>query len=230
MMMESIFITAFTVGVLGGVHCLGMCGGVIGVLSFNLKPEIQLSYRKQLPYLFAYNFGRISSYVFIGLIFGWLGSTLVSLTDFLPFQQGLQLFAGLFMIALGLYLAGWWNGVVIVERLGSGVWKKLTPLAKKISNVQTLPQAVLYGLVWGWLPCGLVYSMLIMALSAGSALNGGLVMLAFGLGTLPNLILFGSFAFFFTRLSRNKWARNFAGLSVIGMGCWQIWLALSISV
>ena len=121
MMMESIFITAFIVGVLGGVHCLGMCGGVIGVLSFNLKPEIQLSYRKQLPYLFAYNFGRISSYVFIGLIFGWLGSTLVSLTDFLPFQQGLQLFAGLFMIALGLYLADWWNGVVIVEQLGSGV-------------------------------------------------------------------------------------------------------------
>ncbi len=230
MEMESIYLTALLVGLLGGVHCLGMCGGIVGTLSFNLRPEVQLSYIRQIPYQLAYNLGRITSYVLIGCLFGFLGSRLVSLAEFLPLQQGLQFFAGSFMIVLGLYLAGVWNGIVRVEALGKTVWKWLAPVASKMSCVQTLPQAMLYGLVWGWLPCGLVYSMLIMALSAGSALEGGLVMLAFGLGTLPNLLLMGSFAFFFTRLSRHIWVRRFAGSTVILMGSWQIWLAVSVSV
>jgi len=229
-MMESIYLTALVVGLLGGVHCLGMCGGVVGGLTLNLKPEVQLSWWKMFPYQLGYNAGRITSYALLGSLFGWLGHSLISLTTFLPVQLSLQMIAGGFMVALGLYLGGWWNGIVFIERLGKGVWRHLAPLTKKAIPVQNIYQAWLYGSVWGWLPCGLVYSMLIMALSAGGALQGGLLMLAFGLGTLPNLVLMGSFAFFFTRLSRNLLARRLAGIGVILMGTAQWYFALSLNI
>lgn len=228
--METGLLTALMVGLLGGVHCLGMCGGVVGALSFNLRPEVQLSLWKMFPYHLAYNLGRISSYVVVGALFGFLGSSVVNLASFLPVQQSLQLFAGIFMLLLGLYVGGWWNGVVAVERIGQSIWKYLQPLARKMSVVQSISQAWVYGLVWGWLPCGLVYSMLIMALSAGGAFEGGMIMLAFGLGTLPNLMLMGSFAFFFTRLSRNLSVRRIAGGLIMLMGAGQIWLAFTLKV
>lgn len=229
-MNESLLLTALMVGFLGGVHCLGMCSGVVGTLSFNLKPEVQLSLWRMFPYQLAYNLGRITSYALIGVLFGWLGHTVTSLATFLPAQQALQAFAGGFMVLLGLYVAGIWNGVVVIERLGSFVWKRLQPLVSKMTSVQSLYQAWLYGLVWGWLPCGLVYSMVIMAISSGGALQGGAVMLAFGLGTLPNLLLMGSFTFFLTRWSRNQKVRRTAGTLIMLMGLWQIWLAISVHV
>lgn len=229
-MFDSIYVTAFIVGILGGVHCLSMCGGVVGTLSFSLKPEVQLSWWRGFPYQLAYNFGRISSYMLIGTLFGWLGHSITNLATFLPMQQILQLFAGSFMVVLGLYLGGWWNGVIRVERVGAGVWRKIQPFVKQLTPIRNLPQAYLYGMVWGWLPCGLIYSMLIMALTSGGALNGGLLMLSFGLGTLPNLLLMGGFAFYFTKLSRTPWVRKLAGILVILMGFVQIYLALTVKV
>lgn len=229
-MTESLLLTAFLVGLLGGVHCLGMCGGVVGTLTFNLSPQHQLSQWRMLPYQLAYNLGRISSYVIAGALIGLLAASLSSLVPFLPFQQALQVFAGVFMIALGLYLAGWWAGVVQVERLGGALWKRLQPYTQKLTPVTSLHQAWLYGLVWGWLPCGLVYSVLIMAFSAASASQGALIMLAFGLGTLPNLMLMGVFAFYFTRWARKLWVKRIAGLSVMAMGVWQIYLAFSLDI
>ncbi len=230
MALEGMLIAAFIVGLLGGVHCLGMCGGVVGTLTFSLTPKHQLSQWRMLPFQLAYNLGRISSYVIIGALIGLLAASLTTLVPFLPFQQALQVFAGLFMIALGLYLGGWWLGVAAVERLGAGLWRRLQPFTQKLTPVRTLPQAWLYGLVWGWLPCGLVYSVLIMAFSAASMTQGALVMLAFGLGTLPNLMLMGVFAFYFTRWARLTWVKRSAGATVMLMGLWQIYLAISLTV
>jgi sulfite exporter TauE/SafE len=122
------------------------------------------------------------------------------------------------MMALGLYIAGLWQAVVKLERLGAGVWRFLAPSAQKALRVQTLPQAFYAGLLWGWLPCGLVYSVLIWAMVSGSALQGALLMLAFGLGTLPALLLMGVLAFQLARLQRNLWVRRIAGLLVFGFG------------
>lgn len=227
---ESIYITALLVGVFGGVHCLGMCGGVVGGLTFSLDAKVQTHWWRMLSFQFAYNIGRLTSYAIIGAVFGFLGASLGSLATFLPIQQSLQVVAGLFMIALGLYLGGWWFGVARVEKAGQKIWALLAPYAQKMSQVKHYHQAWLYGLVWGWLPCGLVYSMLIMAMTAGSALEGAAVMLAFGLGTLPNLLLMGVFAFYFTRFSRMIWVKRLAGGSVILMGLWQLYLAYSINV
>lgn len=228
--MESTLITAFIVGLLGGVHCLGMCGGVVGALTFNLTPKAQTSWWRMMPYQLGYNAGRILSYSLAGVSFGFLGMALGSLTTLLPIQQVLQFFSGVLMVLLGLYLGGWWFGIVAIERVGQSVWQYLQPYAKRLTPVNTLPKTIAYGFVWGWLPCGLVYSMLIMAMTAGSALDGGLVMLAFGLGTLPNLLFMGVFAFYFTRLARSVFVKRIAGASVLGMGCWQIYLSLTVTV
>ncbi len=225
--MEPVFVTAIMVGFLGGAHCLGMCGGVVGSLTFSLTPSLQTHAWRMLPYQLAYNGGRITSYMVVGALFGLLGASLGSIAAFLPVQQGLQIVAGVFMIALGLYLGGWWFGLVMVEKAGQGLWKKLVPYTQRAQTVTTLPQAWLYGFIWGWLPCGLVYSMLIMAMSSGGALDGALIMLFFGLGTLPGLLLMGGFAFYLTRLARNTWVKRLAGVSVIAMGIWQLHLALS---
>lgn len=223
-------VSAALVGLLGGVHCLGMCGGVVGALTFGLPTTVQRHWWRMMSHQLAYNLGRITSYALAGALFGFLGSQLVSLAAFLPMQQALQVVAGVFMVALGLYLAGIWTGVVAIERLGGRLWARLQPWAQKLTPVRSLPQAYLYGLVWGWLPCGLVYSMLIWALAAGSALQGAALMLAFGLGTLPNLMLMGVFAFFFTRLARNVWVRRAAGGLVMLFGFYQLYLAWHVSV
>lgn len=229
-MFESIYLTAFIVGLLGGVHCLGMCGGVVGTLTFNLSPQHQLSQWKMFPFQLAYNLGRITSYTLAGALIGGLAASLTNLVPFLPFQQGLQVFAGIFMILLGLYLAGWYAGLIHIERLGGKLWQKIQPYTTKFSPVSKLHQAYAYGLVWGWLPCGLVYSVLIMAFSSTSVLGGAGVMLAFGLGTLPNLLLIGIFAFYFTRWARKLWVKRLAGFSVILMGFYQIYLAVSLNI
>jgi len=228
--MESIYITAFVVGLLGGVHCLGMCGGVVGGLTFSLDARIQTSPTRTFLFQLLYNLGRITSYAIIGAVFGLFGASLGTVAAFLPVQQGLQLLAGGFMIALGLYLGGWWFGVAKVERLGQKIWQQLAPFAKKMSVVKHYHQAWLYGLVWGWLPCGLIYSMLIMAMTSASAIGGASLMIAFGLGTLPNLLLMGVFAFYFTRISRMTWVKRFAGTTVIAMGVWQVYLAIAINI
>lgn len=226
---EQLF-SAMVVGVLGGVHCLGMCGGVVGALTFSLPPSVQRARWRTALYQLAYNLGRISSYTLMGVLFGYLGASMANLATFLPAQQALQAVAGLFMVALGLYLAGIWQGIVVIERAGGKLWQRIQPLAQKLTPVHSLPQAYLYGVVWGWLPCGLVYSMLIWALSAGSALNGAALMLAFGLGTLPNLMLMGAFAFYFTRLARNLWVRRSAGFMVAAFGVYQLYLAWHVHV
>ncbi|QCU89329.1 sulfite exporter TauE/SafE family protein [Thiomicrorhabdus sediminis] len=227
--MESIYITALLVGLLGGVHCLGMCGGIVGGLTFSVDAKVQLSWWRMFSYQLFYNLGRISSYMVVGAIFGALGMVLVSIQSVVPFQQILQLIAGLFMIALGLYLGGWWFLINRVEAVGQLIWQRLAPFAERFAQVRNYRQAWLYGLLWGWLPCGLVYSMLIMAMTAGGAIEGAALMLAFGLGTLPNLLLMGSFAFYFTRWSRNPKVKSVAGSSVVILGCWQIYLAVNLT-
>jgi hypothetical protein len=140
-------------------------------------------------------------------------------------QLTLQLLAGLFMILLGLYLAGWWMGLARVEQAGGRLWRRIEPLGRRLLPVRTPARALGIGLVWGWLPCGLVYSTLVWAMGAGGALNGGLLMLCFGLGTLPALLAMGAFAATLAGFIRRPWVRQVAGALVIGFGVYEIALA-----
>ncbi len=212
-MPELNLISVFLVGLLGGTHCVGMCGGIVGALSLQLPER-----RGQWPFHLAYSLGRISSYTAAGVLAGAIGASGLLLGELLPVQKALYLAANLLLIALGLYLAGIWHAVVQLERIGGAVWQRLQPYSKKLLPVRTVPQAFGLGMLWGWLPCGLVYSVLITALATGSAAHGGLLMLAFGLGTLPNVLAMGYFARQMKLFMQHRAVRLAAGLLVAGFG------------
>lgn len=211
--------TAFLIGMLGSGHCVGMCGGILGALSMSAAPERRRGNRPDLGLLLGYNLGRICSYSLAGLLAGLLGSAFVHANLEMP----LRLTAGLLLLALGLYLTGIWQGLAHLEALGKRFWKRLQPLSRGLVPVRHLHQAVLLGGIWGWLPCGLVYTALAWSATASSPLEGALTMFAFGLGTLPALIATGLFAEQLSRLVRNRAVRAGSGLLVMAFGAWTLW-------
>jgi hypothetical protein len=212
---QSQYLVAFLTGLLGGVHCFGMCGGIVGALTLSTSKD-----KKTSPFIISlgYNIGRISGYILAGAIVGFLGSSLIDLTGIQTAKQVLAVIASLFMVALGLYLAGIWNGIAKIEIIGSVLWKRIQPLTQRFIPVKSFWQAIPLGFLWGWLPCGLVYTALIWTLSAGGALEGALIMLAFGLGTLPNLLAMGVIATQLSKWVRNPKVRLIAGMLVVLMG------------
>lgn len=210
-----LLISALILGLLGGGHCLGMCGGLMGALTLAIPPE-QRGRRLQL--LLAYNLGRILSYASAGLLFGLAGWAVASS----PAAMLLRIVAGLLLISMGLYLGGWWSGLTRIEALGRGLWRHIQPVASRLLPVSSLPRALLLGALWGWLPCGLVYSTLLWAASQGDALDSGLLMLAFGLGTWPVLLATGMAAERLTALLRRRGVRMAGGLLVILFGLWTL--------
>ena len=225
MLNESGPLAAFLVGLLGGVHCVGMCGGIVAMTGASLPAG------RRTTLLLAYNGGRIFSYTLIGALFGGLGRVALGALALPRVQFLLAAVAGAFMVLLGLYLGGWWHGLQTLERLGGRlVWARLEPLGRHFLPPRTPARALLLGMVWGWLPCGLVYSVAIWSLSAGSAPQGGLLTLAFGLGTLPNLLTMGWAASRLQRWIRQDAVRRIAGLAVVLMGGVMLWRALSAGI
>ncbi len=230
MPVEVTYVAAFIVGLFGGVHCVGMCGGIVGALSFGLPEQARGRFSSLFPYLFNYNLGRLISYTVAGGLVGGIAALATNLTALHQAQTVLQMIAGLFMVAMGLYLGGWWYGMNRLERLGRRVWQLLEPFGRKLLPVQRPSQALVMGLVWGWLPCGLVYSALIWAISAGSALQGALLLLSFGLGTLPNLFAMGVVAGKLTSFLRRPPVMHLAGSLVVLIGVFYIAMPLWRSV
>ena len=212
------YIALFLTGLLGGVHCVGMCGGIVSVLGFNISTQKSQSTRGLLSILLGYNLGRISSYMLAGAIMGGISAGVFSLHELRQYQVVLSDFAAVFMIILGLYLANIWRGLVKLESLGKTLWVAIEPLSRRFIPVKHFSDAVPVGIIWGWIPCGMVYSALIMALSSGSALKGASLMLAFGLGTLANLLAMGFVAGQLGQFTRKPWVKMVAGLLVVAMG------------
>lgn len=221
-MIEMTYFAAFLVGLFGGVHCVGMCGGIVGALSFGLPEQVRGKFSALLPYLINYNLGRLFSYTVAGALLGGVGALASNMVALHQAQSVLQVIAGLFMIAMGLYLGGWWYGMSRLEKLGGKLWRFLEPYGRKLLPVRRPSQALVMGVIWGWLPCGLVYSALIWAVSAGSALKGGLLLLSFGLGTLPNLMAMGIFAGKLTAMLRRPGVMHLAGALVVLIGVFTI--------
>jgi len=139
-----------------------------------------------------------------------------------PAALALRVIAALLLIGMGLYLAGWWSGLTRVEALGRGLWRHIQPYASRLMPVTSLPRALLLGTLWGWLPCGLVYSTLLWSASQGDALDSALLMLAFGLGTWPVLLATGLAAERLTTLLRKRGIRVIGGVMVILFGLWTM--------
>jgi len=224
-MIELSFLSAFLVGLLGGGHCVGMCGGIVSAVSMHLPN--QTKNQPKILFLIAYNAGRILSYTLAGVLAGLLGASSFFLNHVLPIQHLLYFISSLILILLGLYLAGFWYGITYIENAGRSLWEKLQPYSKRFIPVQNLKQSFALGGLWGWLPCGLVYSVLIAAIATGNAISGGLLMLAFGLGTLPTLLAMGMTAVRLKATLQNIWVRRGSGLLVLGFGLVGIYRLLS---
>ena len=207
--------SALVLGLLGGGHCLGMCGGLMGALTLAIPPEQR---GRRLRLLLAYNLGRILSYASAGLLLGLAGWAVASS----PAALALRVVAALLLIAMGLYLAGWWSGLTRIEALGRGLWRHIQPLASRLLPVSSLPRALLLGALWGWLPCGLVYSTLLWATSQGNAGYSAALMLAFGLGTWPVLLATGLAAERVNTLLRRRSVRVAGGVLVMLFGIWTM--------
>lgn len=202
-------LAVFAVGMAGSVHCVGMCGGIAGALSaapggvraHNAGPRVIpiATATTALPWaadsvplrVAAYNTGRIASYMAAGAIAGGLAGGAASLARIAAWQSAAYWLANLMLVALGLYLMDAWRGLARLEAAGNALWRRLLPLLRPLMPMDTPWKALAVGGLWGWLPCGMVYSVLLTAMLSGSAPSGAAVMLAFGLGTLPMLIALG---------------------------------------
>ena len=216
-MAEFSIIAVFFVGLLGGVHCFGMCGSIVGILTAQLPKD-----GARWPFHLAYNSGRIASYTLAGLLVGAIGQAGLLLRDVVPVQHLLFALSSLMLIALGLYLAGIWSMVRRIEQVGSVLWQRIQPLTRSLFPITSPARALLLGTLWGWLPCGLVYSVLVTALASGHAQSGAMIMLVFGLGTLPNLLVIGLFWERCRHWVQSPRVRLFAGLIVMAFGIYGL--------
>ncbi|MBP0953451.1 sulfite exporter TauE/SafE family protein [Pseudomonas sp. 20GA0080] len=210
-----LLLSALVLGLLGGGHCLGMCGGLMSALTLAIPREQRT---RRLRLMMAYNLGRIISYAIAGFLSGLVGWAVANS----PGATTMRVIAALLLIAMGLYLAGWWSGLTRIERLGRGIWRHLQPFATRLLPISSMPSALLLGALWGWLPCGLVYSTLLWAASQGNAIDSALLMLAFGLGTWPVLLATGLAAERTTALLRKRSVRAAGGVLVILFGLWTL--------
>ena len=220
-MPDTHLLAVWLVGFLGGGHCVGMCGGLASALMMQLPPQ-----RRAWPYLFAVNAGRLSSYTAVGALVGGIGGLGIASLNSLSVQWALFFVAQSLLFLLGLYLAGINGWVSHIERLGRPIWRRLQPLLQKILPIRHVGHAFIAGTLWGWLPCGLVYTASLSALATASPQHGALLMLAFGLGTLPNLLLIGWFAGSVRQTLQKAWVRRVAGLSICLLALWQLISAL----
>jgi sulfite exporter TauE/SafE len=218
----------FAAGLVGSVHCAGMCGGIVGAFSMAAPrrafpvavvvanaPAMALDGAVRV---LSYNAGRIGSYMAAGALAGGLLGGVRQLAGAAPLQLAAYWAANLMLVALGLYLMNAWHGLARLESVGRLLWSRLQPLTRHLLPVDHPAKALALGALWGWLPCGMVYSMLASAMLSSTAAGGAAVMLAFGLGTLPALITMGLFGNLLQAWTRRRSVRLGAGLLVLSFG------------
>lgn len=205
---------AFLLGLLSSTHCLGMCGGIAGALSFSLAPEVRARPRGLMAFNLAYNAGRISSYLVAGALVAASAGALAGIVG-VANRPLMALLGATFLVAVGLYIAGWFPRFARIEALGRPLWRYLEPLGRRLLPVGRVPQAYAFGLVWGWLPCGLVYSALLYSLTTEDAWRGASFMLFFGLGTMPMLFTVGVMASGAAAKLRSPRLRRLAGATIV---------------
>jgi len=205
------YLAAFIIGLFSSLHCIGMCGSIIGTLTYSLSQELRNNKRILFSIVLSYNLGRVASYAIAGAVVGLLS---------LPFTQGqahrlLQLASAAIMTGAGLYIGGWFPRFAYIEKMGSRFWRLIEPFGRKMIPVKTRSQAMLFGMIWGWLPCGLIYTALALAATTGNVVHSSMTMLAFGLGTLPAVVGVGIMTSWLARLSKAKLFKQAVGIMFI---------------
>jgi sulfite exporter TauE/SafE len=212
----SALFTAFFVGLLGSGHCFGMCGGIAaGLGSLPASGQDNAEAKPRASSAFLFNLGRILSYAALGLISAWIMARVGHALNVPKWSMILRLLTALMIFLIGLQFLFNWQTLAGIERLGAKVWKYIVPLAIRAGRMRGGSGRLLLGLCWGFLPCGLVYSVLLTASAAGSAVSGAAVMLAFGLGTMPSMLGMSLAAPALAAMLSDKWTRKLMGAALI---------------
>ena len=219
---------AFLAGLAGSAHCFAMCGGLAGALGLRANSTANRS-GNVLGNALPYHGGRLSGYAVAGALCGLAGATLQSILDLARIGPWLRIASGVLLLLMALRMLSPWNPLRWLETLGAKVWRRLQPLAHKTAALNGSVQAIALGFLWGWLPCGLVYSMLLFAAFSGDALNGAAILLAFGLGTLPAMLTSSVLASRVKHSLRSRWPRFASGILLSLFGAWMIWISLPAS-
>jgi sulfite exporter TauE/SafE len=219
-------LTAFLIGLFSALHCVGMCGSIIGSLTLSLKPEIRQQQSLLILYALFYSIGRIISYMLAGLLVGTLGQSIDHLFNLTEGLDILRIAAALLIIFLGLHIGGWFPQLAKIEQLGIPLWNRIKPYAQRLLPVSSLTQTLVFGMIWGWIPCGLVYSVLPLALASGSPIDAMLTMAAFGAGTLLPVTTTGILSGSVMTLRRIPHIQAAGGILLIMMGIWSLLLEL----
>ena len=230
-------IPVFLTGLAGGLHCIGMCGGIVSAFSMTSErrpfpiPVVATmnadaadirqrgtAWPHYTVRALGYNSGRIGSYMLAGAIAGSLGGGVLVLAKLNSLHLGFYWMANLILVALGLYMMDVWHGLAVLEKGGQTVWRRISPMTSYLLPMDSNAKAIAMGALWGWLPCGMVYSSLLTAMLSGSARSGALVMLAFGAGTLPTLLAMGILGSHMRSRLQNPAFRLVAGLAILAFG------------
>jgi sulfite exporter TauE/SafE len=223
----SALFTAFFVGLLGSGHCFGMCGGIAaGLGSLPASDENQEFTKPGASSAFLFNFGRILSYAGLGLLSAWILANFGEVLNVPQWGMILRFMTAVMIFLIGLQFLFNWQTLAVIERAGSKIWKRVLPIAVKAASLPGGSGRLLLGLCWGLLPCGLVYSVLLTASAAGSAVSGAVVMLAFGLGTLPSMLGMSLAAPALAAMLSDKWAKKLMGAALILLAVLSVSLML----
>ncbi|MGE0188691.1 MAG: sulfite exporter TauE/SafE family protein [Steroidobacteraceae bacterium] len=220
---ELSYAAAFLAGVSGSLHCLTMCGGITGALGMRARSTGKTA-AGAFAYATTYQIGRLLSYAMAGALCGGIGGFLINLIDSKDITLYLRAAAGMLLLLLGAQLLFSWRLLTPIEKMGAKIWRRLLPLTQHLPT-SGFPQALLLGALWGWLPCGLVYSMLLLGVLGGNALHGALLMLAFGTGTLPAMLGSSLLSSQLQRILSLRGWRVVAGLLMMGFGILTVMMA-----
>jgi sulfite exporter TauE/SafE len=225
----SALVSAWLAGLLGGAHCVAMCGGFVAALAAARSPADAVPLRRsgalvlhQLPH----HAGRIASYALVGAAFGAVGGLALAAPSVLSLQRGLYVVANVFLLALAVAIATGAGSSGRLQQAGGALFSRLVPLVRVLRSQDALAARFGLGLVWGLVPCGLTYSVLPLALFSGSGIEGAAVMLAFGVGTLPSLLVAGWMAGRARRWLDTAWVRYAAAALLTAFAAAGIWRAL----
>ena len=209
------FLSAILLGLLASLHCAGMCGGLQAALN---RPQALRTPKQNQLHLVSMNLGRVALYTIAGTIIGFIGTSLGSVLDFPDWSSWLRRIAAIMIVVIGFQLLfGIDKPFGFLEKYGYKLWQKVKPYLN-IAAPASYAQSFRQGLVWGFLPCGLVYSVLSIASLSGSAWNGGTTMLGFGIGTLPAMLLTGQLFWGFKRVLQKGVVQKSGGVFFIIIG------------
>lgn len=202
-------VAAFLLGFFGSSHCLVMCGGLAAAIG-QQQPDRRM--------VVIYNLGRIVTYGLLGLVAGLFG---LQFLKAVPGLAGvLRTLAGLMLVAMGCYVSQWWMGLTRLEQLGARLWARVQPQVSRLVPVKNYRQAFVLGGLWGLLPCGLVYSTLAWSIAVADWRQSAVIMVMFGVGTLPAMMTVGLLNQALLQRLRQRGVRRVAGALIIAMGLW----------